>query len=687
MSDLLFFRIYKGDELTAVKQFETSQVVLGSKADVTLSLQGEGIAPVHASIEERGDDFFITDLGSETGTRLNSKNIVEEKLFNGDSIEIGEYRIEFFIGIPTFAGVSPEPKVTAEKKTDDAPKAEEIVPPQPPAPVAPPEPKAEQPSQERLQQEPKPTSTPPAESPQAAPPPQEAAVDNVLKPIRVKQTYAPKSSYENVDEIIKPSKGSLVEIVVTWGDRVLTTYHCNRRGVVRFGSHPKNDIILPTLGSQQASLPLLDVQGNETKIFIHPFCKGQLYHGDMRSSIVDLQKRGKLHDHGKIQSYSLLQGEMLRLDLGEGVSLFVRYISPTPKPLMIPFFGLTSTELTGILIAVIVGAILYLLSNIEPDLVEEEPKDEVKITQFIFKKEFPKPTPVPRQQVRPKSTPKPKPQRITKVADKNKAPLVKKVRNESRSGGAAARARPNESRSKKQQLTADKKSKSNNTRVDSGGVKSNRSKNAGTTEKRNVKQTGLLGAFSRGGAQQQLAKTNQGLGEIAGLSQSATGEAGSGGDGPVSDGLRQVGKGDKGTAKIGIADIGTQGRGGGQAGYGSGSVGTKQSADIDIQASDLESEGTIDREAILRVIRNGKSQIQACYERELNKDPNLFGTVRLNWEIIENGKVGKIRVDNSTLNNSRVENCIISRFKAWRFPEPPPNTIAELYYRFVFAAK
>lgn len=44
----------------------------------------------HAQIQKRGNGYFIVDLGTPTGTRVNGRPIREARLSNGDSIQIGE---------------------------------------------------------------------------------------------------------------------------------------------------------------------------------------------------------------------------------------------------------------------------------------------------------------------------------------------------------------------------------------------------------------------------------------------------------------------------------------------------------------------------------------------------------------------------------------------------------------------
>jgi pSer/pThr/pTyr-binding forkhead associated (FHA) protein len=59
--------------------------------DVTVSRQ-------HANIIKNGNSFLVKDLGSLNGTYLNGEIVSEKLLTDGDELQIGKYRLHFFIG-------------------------------------------------------------------------------------------------------------------------------------------------------------------------------------------------------------------------------------------------------------------------------------------------------------------------------------------------------------------------------------------------------------------------------------------------------------------------------------------------------------------------------------------------------------------------------------------------------------
>ena len=59
------------------------------------------------------------------------------------------------------------------------------------------------------------------------------------------------------------------------------------------------------------------------------------------------------------------------------------------------------------------------------------------------------------------------------------------------------------------------------------------------------------------------------------------------------------------------------------------------------------------------------SAIQYCYQRELKRDPNLKGKIVVRFTIDISGKVRIVNIISSTLNNARVERCVVSRIQRW----------------------
>ncbi|MFT3709246.1 MAG: AgmX/PglI C-terminal domain-containing protein [Archangium sp.] len=91
-----------------------------------------------------------------------------------------------------------------------------------------------------------------------------------------------------------------------------------------------------------------------------------------------------------------------------------------------------------------------------------------------------------------------------------------------------------------------------------------------------------------------------------------------------------------------------------------------------------------DRDLVLKVVKRHQNQIRFCYESELNKTPDLAGKVTIAWTIDGTGAVSIAQVAESGLRNETVENCILQRVKAWKFPEPQGGQEVSITFPWVF---
>ena len=51
----------------------------------------------------------------------------------------------------------------------------------------------------------------------------------------------------------------------------------------------------------------------------------------------ELSRLGRISGMGSAQSITLEQGELLKMEVGDGISIIIRYVGEAPKPLMAPF--------------------------------------------------------------------------------------------------------------------------------------------------------------------------------------------------------------------------------------------------------------------------------------------------------------------------------------------------------------
>lgn len=649
--DLIFLRVFKGDKLIEVKQFPLAQVVIGREGDVNLKLSDPEISPVHTVIEKRDSGFFVCDMGSGSGTFKNGMRVLDEPLVSGDEIIVGGYRIEFHIGVP---------KPAAKPAT-------------PPPPAAPP--KRELPKEVKIEAK---SEIPPKKAPkkpEAITIPVMATIgDTALEAFSVPPTpgtYAPESEIKDLNKVIKPSQGNVVQIMVAWKERILHTYQFSEAGkVIMVGAHPKNDILLPVFTDPNFSFALLKI-GNPSTVFITSDMRGELRVGESGQKLQDLIALNKLRREGVGFALDLQQNNLVRVEIGE-VTIFIRYVNETPKPLPAPLLFLTSSELTTlVLTSVFFGVYWIYLLLYTPPPPEEKPDEEPKRTAvFVYKRQ---------ERIEPVEE---------KPAQKAKGETIKdqEVAKSRIEEGKAAEAKPNKSKSEVQKLTTDTPGQDKG--IQKAATNVNKADSA--PAKKDVSKLGLGGVFGKNGLQQDIDKAASGSGVVGNIAKNSSGTGGQNAAGAGDEaglGMKDIGKGGTGTATVGIGGIGTSGRGGGREGYGTGPMGGKRNATIIAGGEGEEFEGNIDREGIRRVIKENERQFRACYEKVLNKRPDLFGKITISWDINDRGRVVDARIKSSTVGNSEVEQCMLLRLRVLKFPESPPNNTAAVSFPWVFNSK
>ncbi|HWU43583.1 MAG TPA: FHA domain-containing protein, partial [Bdellovibrio sp.] len=246
MRSPLIFRIFKNNQLVGVKQFDQDQVVIGHNADVNVDLDSDEISPIHCLIERRDNGYYICDLGSQTGTFKNGQAVLDESISTGDELVLGPFRISFYIGVP-------KPKTTPGAAIPGV--AEKPLPPSE-MPRAKVESSNLPPAATVKKEEVKVAPAIPAESPKIV---EEKAAIPVSSPSRPeiksgrtsfkknksKKTFAPPSEIKDLKSYLKPSKGSVVQVIVAWKERILTTYHFKGNKPVRVNIGGDRELALP----------------------------------------------------------------------------------------------------------------------------------------------------------------------------------------------------------------------------------------------------------------------------------------------------------------------------------------------------------------------------------------------------------------------------------------------------------
>jgi len=154
-------------------------------------------------------------------------------------------------------------------------------------------------------------------------------------------------------------------------------------------------------------------------------------------------------------------------------------------------------------------------------------------------------------------------------------------------------------------------------------------------------------------------------------------------------GLQGTGRGGGGTGEgtIGLGNVGAIGRGaGGGTGSayarGSGGFRGRSAAVPRIRTGNADVRGSLSKEVVRRIIRRHINEVRFCYEQGLHRKPSLQGDVAVKFIIAPTGNVQTSAVASSTISDGRVERCIATAVRRWRFPTPEGGGIVVVTYPF-----
>lgn len=648
-------KIFHREVLLKTKTFTDDQISIGSGEG--LSLQLEGLSPWHVLIEKKRNKYYIFDLGSEEGSFLNGKRITgEEELSSGSNLTFGEYKIQFFIGeaqeqdtLPPeapFEDTSSGVKTTQKKKS------------------TPPKKPAEATFKDFLNQKTK----------EFAPKPKQKGYWN---------TFAPASQVKDLDKHLEPSIGNLIEVMVAWKERVISSHHFYQKGEVSIGSDPNCTIKIPNLLGLK-SYTFLTIAGG-AKVLLNHGVDGVLFQGKDTSTRTS-------HPIQSAKSVILKPYEMIRLNFKDTLRVYVRIMEKKKQPPLVGLFRLKPSESTSLFLAMLFTALLVFYAGFYgPAFLLEDQKfleKNIRVASIKFDK-------VPSQVVDYKLGKKTKQarqaQKVTRVKKKKtiRIPVKKKrtqkvtrvnIPKKGKSAGKVGAQAPGKKRIKKRVSVG--------TVRPGGSLKTGKKGASARTKAPDPTKVGLLGVFGGGGALNKLDKGASGSGGLVGLAQDSTGYAGTEesykGQG-VGTRTKNLGSGGEGASLVGISGVKTKGRGGSVAGVGEGGLGSRGRMNIEFGEDDIDIEGEIDRAGILRVIRANKVRFDNCYQRSLQQDSSIQGALKMQWNILPNGSVRAVSALEDAVGSSSLIRCVSETLKDLNFPAPPSGQIPRIAFKFVFS--
>ncbi len=92
----------------------------------------------------------------------------------------------------------------------------------------------------------------------------------------------------------------------------------------------------------------------------------------------------------------------------------------------------------------------------------------------------------------------------------------------------------------------------------------------------------------------------------------------------------------------------------------------------------------VDRAALSRYVKARLRAIQACYERELKRNPKLQGKLLVRFTIGPSGRTTEVDLEEDTLGSPTVGQCVQALIRTWTFPFQPTSEVP-VTYPFVFA--
>lgn len=616
---------------------DQSPFMIGSLLSSQLVLTGEGVAPLHALIEFNSDAWMITDLGSESGVKVNSKKIeIESGIDVGDEIQIGSTKIKI--------------RQVSSLPADGANGGKDL----------------------NLHSPPPSTSSVRSQSSEGS--------RVAKKPV----DDQPEEVLFNVSG--EKSAGNILEVVSYWSNVVLEVEHFHPSKEwfknVTIGDPTKANFL--SAGSEElVSHTLAEPGAKGYTLNLLPSMKGTM------------RKDGKMTKVGG-GAYSLGLKDLCHIEHGP-IRFFFMFVRPPvvhlPKEKNSdPLFSMLMTVF-GVLY--LLGMIVVFTSDYkEPEkevddlwnvVYVPEKKKEVKKEKLLAEvKKPPKPPkapppapPEPVKPVKPKEAKKPPPK-------PKKAPPAKMAQNLTQAKTQPKQAEP------PKKVTKRPLGSQGAGKGQKGGVrKGNR--------KQNLK--GVAGGKKGKSSGVNLSKLGLGVGKISSkkgagaiytnFKSSAGGAGGGSGTGAKTLGLGGVGSS---VASVGLAGSGAAVNkfGSGKAGFvdgksvGSSFKGTRGKSKINVTPGDPLVSGGLTQEEILAVIRSNLSQIRHCYERLLQRSPSSAGKIKVRFVVNRTGRVNSASTTQSDIGDGKMKSCLLGLIRTWNFPKPRGGEQVTVNYPFTF---
>jgi TonB family protein len=91
---------------------------------------------------------------------------------------------------------------------------------------------------------------------------------------------------------------------------------------------------------------------------------------------------------------------------------------------------------------------------------------------------------------------------------------------------------------------------------------------------------------------------------------------------------------------------------------------------LKVELGEISTTNGLSKETIQKILKQQIPSIELCYQKALEKKPNTQGGITLQLVIDSSGRVTKMSLVSSKLNDKNLEQCIIQKIKELTFPTP-----------------
>ncbi len=712
-------------------EFVKEKIVLGRILSADVRIDDPRVSRIHALVEVRNGVIHITDLASSHGTFVNGKKVVESKLSFGDSLKLGNIEVKISKG--SGVTMTSQPAVDNRQVKDsaatmlDIPRdtsedtAERRAPAERRKKDAFPDENrmddrrdGDRRNDQRKGERRKPVVPgAPPELPPGVEKDRRANVDRrsdldyerrlgdrrrgdrrVFDITSLERRIEDRRTRRSDDDLLPeelekafeaPDHAREFELTALWGDHILDVSNYFDPVVLTVGESPSNEYIIPSEGiPDEFPLVTIEEDGSAYLAFTEGM-SGTVRARDRIYTLNDLREEKFVKKFANYHVVPLKQDDFAKVSIGN-INFFMLYVRPAPRIKAAPFF-----DNDALILRTMIGSFLLLalmivgMSFIEvpkPVTIEMVPE---RIAKIVIRKKPKIPDAVaikdaqtleggsvkgeggraagPEGEVGKPDAPK-KPEKPQAMAPKaaEKKPEPPKPTPAPKAEPAKAAAAPPKPQPQRK-----------------------------VVDQQKAKKVGMLEALSRSGIQKDLKNLiNNSSGAAGGFEdfdkavsgmQGKTIEQGAGAGGK---GLKGVDAGGGGQT-IGIDGPSTKGLGRGYEGSGIGEgisgpgrLGQKGEHSVNIVSENVQVLSGLPKDVINEVVQRHRSEIRACYDAALQRNPGLRGKIVVAFNIAPNGIVQTASVKESTLGDAALGTCIVARVKSWVFPKPEAPVVTEV---------